>query len=197
MASCAEPLAALSKERSSHDFEGTLGFHDLYDAHFDTVLRLILRFGIGRHDAEDLAQRVFLVVYRRHDDNTHLEHPEAWLRAIVVRVVRQHFRWLRVRRAGQWLVEHSWAGRAEDDFNPERDAIAYESLHRARRVLQRMSHKLRETVVLLDIEGLSPKDAAELLNIPINTLRSRRALAREEFKRLWDHQQLRKEVVDD
>jgi RNA polymerase sigma-70 factor (ECF subfamily) len=111
--------------------------------------------------------------------------------------VRQHFRWLRVRRAGQWLVEHSWAGRAEDDFNPERDAIAYESLHRARRVLQRMSHKLRETVVLLDIEGLSPKDAAELLNIPINTLRSRRALAREEFKRLWDHQQLRKEAVDD
>jgi DNA-directed RNA polymerase specialized sigma24 family protein len=49
-----------------------------------------------------------------------------------------------------------------------------------------MSHKLRDAFVLLDIDGMSARDAAELLGISHNTMRSRHNLAREEFKRLWD-----------
>lgn len=146
----------------------------------------MLRFGIGRHDAEDIAQRVFLVAHRHVEDHDGIEHPSAWLRAITVRVVREHYRWLRLRRAASWLVELSWAGRARDELTPEREALAGESLGHVRDVLLHMSEKLREALVLLDIEDLSPREAAELLRVPQNTLRSRRALAREEFRRLWE-----------
>jgi len=114
-----------------------------------------------------------------------------------MRIIREHFRWWKVRRAASWLVEHSWAGRTEDDLSPEREAAAGESLRQVRSVLRQMSGKLRDALVLLDVEGLSPREAALLLGVPLNTLRSRRLLAREEFKRLWDRLQQRKERCDD
>jgi RNA polymerase sigma factor (sigma-70 family) len=160
-------------------------FHQLYQAHFETVMRFILRFGICRHDAEDLAQRVFMVAYRRSGDPEGIESPEAFLRAVTVRVIHEHFRWWKVRRAKSWLVEHSWAGRDEDAVDPERNLLAGESLEEVRSVLRKMSEKLRDAFVLLDIEGIPIRDAAEILGVPINTLRSRHGLAREEFKRLY------------
>jgi len=161
----------------------------LYRSHFDEVMRLILRFGVTHHDAEDLSQRVFMVAHRHSNQLDEIERPDAWLRAITVRVVREYYRWWRVRRTASWLLEHSWASHVRDDLTPEREALAGESLDQVRSVLLRMSHKLREALVLLDIEDLSPREAADLLGIPPNTLRSRRALAREEFRRLWERAQ--------
>lgn len=172
-------------------------FRQLYVNHFESVMRLFLRFGVTRHDAEDLTQRVFMIAHAHSTESEQIERPEAWLRAITVRVVREHFRWWKVRRAGQWLVEHSWVGRTEEESTPERVALAEESLDQVRDVLLRMSDKLREALVLLDIEDLSPREAAELLSVPTNTLRSRRALAREEFKRLWERAQRRKGSFDE
>jgi len=51
--------------------------------------------------------------------------------------------------------------------------------------------------VLLDIEGLSSREAAQLLGISHNTVRSRHNLARDEFKRLWLDAQSRKEKLND
>jgi DNA-directed RNA polymerase specialized sigma24 family protein len=132
-------------------------------------MSFILRFGIGHQEAEDLAQLT----------------------------IHEYFRWWRVRRAARWLVEQSWAGRTQYEVSPERDSIANESLQRVRYVLHRMSHKLRDALVLLDIEGVSAHEAARLLGVPRNTMRSRHVLAREEFKRLWDRTQQRREIFDD
>lgn len=192
MVSCLQPEdRALGNEALAHR-SGELWFRQLYRTHFDEVIKLALRFGIARHDAEDITQRVFLVAHRHLETYEQIEHPSAWLRAITIRIIREHYRWWRLRHAASWLLEFSWAGRAREELTPERDAVAGESLAAVREVLLLMSDKLREALVLLDIEDLSPREAAELLRVPQNTLRSRRALAREEFRRLWERAQRRK-----
>jgi len=172
-------------------------FRRLYQTHFDEVMCFILRFGITSQDAEDLAQRVFMVALRQCAKSEPLQQPSAWLRSVALRIIHEHFRWWRVRHAASWLVAQSWAGRAKDDIDPECEALASELLQRVKCVLYRMSEKLRDTLVLLDIEGLSARDAAELLGVPFNTMRSRHNLAREEFKRLWDRSQTRREIAND
>jgi RNA polymerase sigma-70 factor (ECF subfamily) len=52
-------------------------------------------------------------------------------------------------------------------------------------VLSGMSPKLREVLVLVEMEEMRPQDVAEILGIPSNTVRSRRRLAHEEFQRRW------------
>ena len=57
--------------------------------------------------------------------------------------------------------------------------------------------KLRDAFVLIDIDGLTAREAAKLLGVSHNTMRSRHILARGEFKRLWERTQLREERSDD
>lgn len=160
-------------------------FRQLYDDYFDLVCGLIARFGVASPDVEDLTQQVFVVVHRRLAETPDLRDPSAWLRAVSVRVVHEHYRWRKIRRVHQWIVEHSWAGRSVDEWTPEGAAAAQEQLHVVRRVLQRMSSKLRDTLVLLELEELEASEVAEILGIPLNTVRSRRSLARIEFRKLW------------
>lgn len=197
MIPCAEPRPPETNLHLADETTPTLVFQVFYRQHFDAVTHFVLRFGIHSDDAEDLVQRVFIVVYRQLEAGEAIDRPEAYLRAIALRVVREHFRWWRVRKAAQWLVELSWAGRSEDELTPERHALSTESFRRVQSVLYRMSQKLRETIVLLEMEDLSPREASELLNVPMNTLRSRRALAREEFKRLWGGMSSQGDPYDD
>jgi RNA polymerase sigma-70 factor (ECF subfamily) len=71
--------------------------------------------------------------------------------------------------------------------DPESDAAGLELQRRIHGVMGDLSSKLREVLVLTEIDGLRPQEAAEVLGIPVNTVRSRRRLAAEEFKRLWRH----------
>jgi RNA polymerase sigma-70 factor (ECF subfamily) len=170
------PAAAGPEERT---------FPRFYAEYFEIVYRLISRYGVRASEIEDLAQRVFMVVHARRAELGVLEKPEAWLRSITIRVVRHYYRWQRVRRAHAWLVRHSWAGRGIDERTPEQAALGDESLERLRTVLGQLSPKLRDTLVLVDLEELLPREAADILGVPLNTVRSRRALARAEFRRLW------------
>ena len=164
-------------------------FLHLYKSHFPEVIRLILRFGIPQDDAEDLTQRVFMVAHRRRLEVETFAEPRPWLCGVTIRIVREHYRWRRVRNAARWLLEIAYLTGGEDQLTPERQASADESLERVGLVLAHMSGKLREALVLIELEQLTPREAANLLRIPYNTLRSRHASARQEFKRLWEQQQ--------
>lgn len=172
-------------------------FRQLYETHFDEVMSFILRFGIGTQDAEDLVQRVFMVALRQRPEAAELQLPGAWLRAVALRVVHDHFRWWRVRRTAQAIVELSWAAKQCDETTPEHEVQSKEAIECIRGVLYRMSGKLRDALVVLDIEGLSERDAAELLGVPFNTMRSRHKLAREQFKRMWEQTHQQREKVND
>jgi len=160
-------------------------FTRIYEQHFERVFGLLARFGVAPAEVEDLAQQVFSVAWMHRDQLERLENPRAWLTAVVVRVVHEHYRFRRVRKLKAWLVEHSWAARSTDESTPEREALHRESSERVRQVLQRMSTRLRDALVLVDLDELGTREAAEVLAIPHNTLRSRQRLARAEFERLW------------
>ena len=168
-------------------------FSRLYAEHFERVFGLLGRYGVTPADVEDLVQQVFSVAFAHQRELAQLENPRAWLTAIAVRVAHEHYRKRRVRRLKAWVVEHSWAARATDESTPEREALRSEASTRVRDVLERMSEKLRDALVLVELEELGTREAAEILSIPHNTLRSRQRLARAEFERLWRIQENERE----
>ncbi|HEY3499072.1 MAG TPA: sigma factor-like helix-turn-helix DNA-binding protein, partial [Polyangiaceae bacterium] len=57
---------------------------------------------------------------------------------------------------------------------------------------ERMSAKLRDALVLVELEEQTPREAAAILGIPLNTLRSRLLLARRQFEQLFARAAARK-----
>jgi RNA polymerase sigma-70 factor (ECF subfamily) len=175
----------LAELRSEHASVRDEAWRVLYDEHFDAIYRLVCRFGVPLAEVEDLTQMVFERAHRRMADVDEVRHVGVWLRGIAVRVVAEHRRWQRVRRLRQWLLESTTEAALRREPTPEQMTAAAHTQRRVGAVLDQMSRKLREVLVLVEIDECSPEEAAAVLGIPTNTVRSRRRLAREQFRKLW------------
>jgi RNA polymerase sigma-70 factor (ECF subfamily) len=158
---------------------------ELYDAQFVRIYHLACRFGVREHDAEDVVQRIFEVAHRRIHEVENVQNLGAWIRGIAVRVVADYHKWWRVRAVKEWLLRSTSEDDRRIDPDPELSASARQTQMRVGETLNRMSSKLREVLVLLDIEQCTPSEVAEVLDIPVNTVRSRARLAREQFRQIW------------
>jgi len=171
--------------QSDNVAERNRAWREVYDANFAPVYRLICRSGVLPAEAEDLSQKVFCIAHRKLPDTRDLQNLSGWLYGIALNVVQEHYRWHRVRRVKAWLLPESDGVTPSDLPSPELTAERAELQRQIEKVMGGMSSKLRQVLVLLDIEDLRPQEAAAILGIPVNTVRSRRRLAHEEFSRSW------------
>lgn len=172
--------------RSASRDERDLAWRELYDAEFARVYRLACRFGVPAAEVEDVAQQVFVVAHRRIAEMEQVTNLHAWVRGITVKVIADHHRWRRVRRIKAWLVEAVYTEADAGRTTPAREAEQAEMRDRIAEVLRTLSPKLRSVLVLADIEECSLAEVAEAVGAPVNTVRSRRRLAREAFQREWE-----------
>ena len=137
-------------------------------------------------DADDLAQEVFIKVFRGLRGFRGESTFRTWLYRVAVNVIRSHaarpgmFGWLRREEpqhpdAADPLESVPAPGDLEADV-AERQAIDA--------ALRRLPADLRMAVTLRDIEGLDYKEIAEVLNIPIGTVMSRIARGRGKLRPL-------------
>jgi RNA polymerase sigma-70 factor, ECF subfamily len=150
----------------------------LVDAHFPFVWRTLRRGGVSEADADDAAQRVFLTLSRRLAEI----RPGAE-RAFIYAVAQgeaSHLRRSYKRRAevGQEPLEDRSTGRPRPDELVARG----QALSHARRVLDDMEEPLRQVFVLFEVEDLSCQEIANVLSIPLGTVKSRLLRAREGFR---------------
>jgi RNA polymerase sigma-70 factor (ECF subfamily) len=137
-----------------------------------------------RNDADDLAQEIFLRVFRGLRGFRGDSLFRTWLYRVAVNVIRTHAG--RPRMFG-WLGRGDGAGpddsaRIESVPAPgqlEADVARRQVIDQA---LQRLPNDLRMAVTLRDVDGLDYKEIAEVLDIPIGTVMSRIARGREKLK---------------
>ena len=156
----------------------------LYDSHFSFVWRNLRRLGVPDAIIEDAAQDVFLVVHRRWDSfDARWSSVETWLFGILMRVARNHRRSLR-RRA--WAIPSTGdiidvvpspaAGPA--DLVARREAGALLD-----RLLDSLDEEKRAIIVLVDVEQMSVPQAAESLEVNLNTAYWRLRTARTQLRK--------------
>jgi len=152
-------------------------FEDVYSENFGDVHRFVVRLGVAPGEAEDITQRVFVIAYKKMENGERIEKHLAWLRAIAHRVVQQHRRWRRVRKMHAHLLPSSLGLRDNQPDDADVTLIRSSRSAQLRAAIAELNDKLRDAIVLTDMEGMQYSAAAEVLKIPVNTLRSRRRLA--------------------
>src|SRR4051794_28126326 len=76
----------------------------IFEADFDYVYRSLLRMGVAAADAEDLAQEVFLVMWRRRADWDAGRPLRPWLFGVAMRIAHE-YRHRRGREAPSGLLD--------------------------------------------------------------------------------------------
>lgn len=151
----------------------------VYDEHADFVWRSLHRLGVRSADLPDLVQEAFLVVHRRRGEHDGERSVRGWLWGIAVGLVRNYRR-----RAFRRLERPADAGpelRAEGD--PEAALVARRRRQRGERALATLDPEKRAVFVMFEVEGMSGREIAALLDVPIGTVHSRLFGARRELGR--------------
>ncbi|HET7747557.1 MAG TPA: sigma-70 family RNA polymerase sigma factor [Vicinamibacteria bacterium] len=140
----------------------------------------------GRHDAaEDHTQEIFLKVFKSLDKFHRDADFSTWLSSVARNYCIDHYR--ASKREKEVLVEDLVAfdlAPASSGSNPHRALEDRDRRSFLRRGLEALPDKLREAVVLRDLQGLSYQEMADRLGLPEGTVKSRINRGREELARL-------------
>ena len=158
-------------------------FEELYLRYHPMVIRRLVHLcGPGPGSAvADLAQEVFVNAYRglhryRGDAPVH-----RWLLRIATNQARTHHR-NALRRRSFWRL---WDKPEQQEQVPcplETVDLAYPQLAAVHRGLAKLSPRLREAVVLFELEGLTLAEMAAELEISLNTAGSRVRRGRQKLR---------------
>ena len=167
------------------DGEETRRFRDLALPHLDEVYSLA-RYLLGNaSDAEDAAQECYLRAFR-HFASYHGPAIRPWLFAILRNVCHA----ARAGKSGLVFREEEPEDSAqpvwvEDREPPEGAALRRHTTETMRRLIEGLPAEFKEVVVLREINELSYRDIATVIEAPIGTVMSRLARGRALLRTAW------------
>lgn len=165
-------------------------FARLVSLHEAMVFGLAARLLGDREEAKDVAQEVFLQVYRTLDRFEGRSSLRTWIYRIVVNQCWNRQRWWRRRRKDRacGLDDLTAADQAHlmasERTHPFEELRRRERARRVQTALLGLSFDHRAILLLREVEGLSGDEIAEALGLPGGTVKSRLARAREALRAL-------------
>lgn len=152
----------------------TDAYEVLIRRHRDRIYRIALRMVGNPHDADDITQDVVIQLWTALAGFIGSASFTTWLYRIVVNRCNNH---LRRRRSNLAMLD------TDQPSTPGADdaAIARRQTAATLRAIQALPAPLRATLVLVQMEGLSYREAAEIANVSEATVRGRLHRARRQL----------------
>lgn len=150
---------------------------ELYHAGYRRLVAQVYAFTTDLTEAQDAVQEAFARALARRHGLSDVDAPEAWLRTVAINVVRR--RWRRRQLLDTILLRERpltrvTAAAPEPDNTDLRAALAA------------IPSRYREVVVLHYLADLPLDEVAELLEVPVGTVKSRLSRGRDALRGLLD-----------
>lgn len=146
------------------------------------LLNFFWRQGVSPSEGEDLVQETYLRLWKYRRDYRPTAKLSTFLfllaRQVRIDALRRH-----TRRADR---EQEWGAGRETALRPESVTTPVDSREDVRWALARLSEPHREVVELGVLQDLPYAEVAEILGIPVGTVKSRMHNALKELKELFD-----------
>ncbi len=169
-------------------------WQDIVQQYHRRIYNICYRFSGSADDASDLAQEVFIKMYRTLGTfDTTRASIMTWVTTVTRNLLVDHFRKGKYDRITDSL--DATPGNQEDGLtlaeqledraaSPASRVRSQETQKLVHEGLRRLSPELREAVILRDLQDLDYKDIAKVLNVPEGTVKSRINRGRTELARL-------------
>lgn len=162
--------------------------------HQDFVFRTLLRLTGSREHVEDLAQEVFLRLYRGLQDFRGDAKLTTYLYRITLNVAQDEWKRRRREQGNTSLSDPDagWENRlAHRDVNAEQHLSRLQMLQQVNEALDGLSESERAVLVLFYQEECSYEQIAQVMRMPVNTVRTHLHRGRRKLKaRLMERRQV-------
>jgi RNA polymerase sigma-70 factor (ECF subfamily) len=142
-------------------------FQQLYQQHAGQLYGYLIKSLRGdMAEAEGIVQDAFLKAWEKRKDLRNLEAFKSWLYSIAMNVLKQRKRKLR-----PMTMEKMEA--VCERPSPEQHAAANQELDRVMVALDTLPDDQREAILLVRLENMMFREAAVILDVPENTVKTR------------------------
>lgn len=183
----------MSRLKAAPPAELMRGFEVIVGRYKNPIVSFLFRFTGDFRTAEDLAQETFLRVFKKIQDYNNSAKFSTWLYTIASNLAKDEFK-RRVRHPARSL---DWKGGGDTTRDvPEAKADTTDSVpdvqlehdevrKNVNKALGFLEDHDREILLLKDVQGLSYEEIAQVLDLPMGTVKSRISRARTAFKDVW------------
>ncbi len=160
----------------------------------EPLLNFVYRFVGEREEAEDIVQETFLRLFKNKHYYREIAKFSTWIYTIAGNLAKTELR--RRKRRKLLSISHFMSSDKDydipdEDSNPERDTNTVITDKIIQQAIDKLSPKFKQVILLRDVQGFSYEEIAEIVGIPLGTVKSRVNRAR--LKLQEDLQQLMNE----
>ena len=195
-----QPTDQLADERLVERYREGLdeAFTILVKRYQQELFHFLVRFTSNRSSAEEVFQETFLQIYQSLDTFQTDRRFKPWLFTIASNKARDHLR-RNKRRSAAPLSAPVQSGDDEEERSyldlmqaslpmPDEQAVRQEIAERVKEVVSTLPDHLREILLLAYFHQFPYKEIAQVLGIPLGTVKSRLHSAVGTFARAWKQQ---------
>ncbi len=165
-------------------------FNEVVRQHGDKVFNLVLRMVGIRAEAEDIAQEVFVTVFKSIDTFREEAKFSTWLLRIAANHAKNRIKYLARRETDRDGLDHALETQVDPDAatsgahtrGPEAALQAAEIEELMQAAIATLDEDQRLLVILRDIEEMSYEEIYEITGLPEGTVKSRLHRARTALK---------------
>lgn len=169
-------------------------FRELVDRYKNSLYAFLRRFLTQQELVEDVFQETFLQLFTSQDSFDPSRPLRPWLFTIAANKAKDALRKIQresstsmgvIADAGEVSIDEVVNILKSYDTTPEEQASKDETARRVRQIIAEMPENLRGILILAYFEQFSYKHMAEILGIPIGTVKSRLHTAVLHFMKKW------------
>lgn len=167
-------------------------FNELVELYENRVFRLVFRMLGRREEAEDMAQEVFVQVFKAVSQFRGDSKLSTWVYRIAVNLCKNRLKYLNRRHSGAEEELEPIADRAAltmgtgvttgDISRPDQMVEGYQLERIVHEAIAELDADFREVLILRDVEDLTYEELCEITGLPDGTVKSRLHRARAMLK---------------
>jgi RNA polymerase sigma-70 factor (ECF subfamily) len=146
-------------------------FGEIVDAYQTRAFRMAMRYAVSPSDAEDIVQEAFVGIYK----GLQKFRGESALSTWIYRVILNHcLEYRRKRRLDSVPIDEETTLMATDRHTDPQWAAEYRAdSQQLENALSQLSPAHRDVVILHELQGLTYQECADVLQVPVGTVKSR------------------------
>ena len=183
-----EPDALWIKQIAAGDRDA---FEKLYSEYQKRLFRYFLRLVSTTEVAEELTNDVLVEVWKKAGDFRGLSKVSTWIFGIAHYKAMNEYRG---KRPATLDIEAA-ANEADPGATPEEKVAQVNLKEKIKRALQGLSPEHREVMELTFTNGLSYQEISEIMQCPVNTVKTRMFYAKKQLQEILDKMGIRRETA--
>lgn len=140
----------------------------LYEAHREGIYRFLVGHGLTPGEAQEVAQDVFVDLFRALQKGTSIGSEQAWLYTVAGRAAVDYWRRNRFAGSAQIDLDSAAVDLRSSEPSPEVQAATGERLRRVAAAVARLSKEQR-MCIQLRMQGLRYREIASILRVSTST----------------------------